>query len=112
MTVATDNQTLFVATTDRAFQVRCRARFIVAAVAVTTELNTVTSHTQRLAFAGAIFGQTVRDEMLAAIVLSNATNRTNCIADAVNIGGTVLDNDIDFQITSVFTGVAVSRAWA
>lgn len=108
----TNNNYVILATlNDPRFQDRCYRRFIAAAVSVTTEVNTVTSHTQRLAFAGALFNGTVSNHMLAALILANPTNQTNALADPIVPGGNILDSDIDFQANSVFTGVATSRAW-
>lgn len=70
------------------------------------------THLKRLAFAGALFANNVVDlVMLAMTVLTNTTNRTNCLANPGVIGGNILDSDIDFQINSVFTGIANSRSW-
>lgn len=69
------------------------------------------SHTQRLAFAGALFNGTVSPSMLAEVILANATNHTNCLANPQQAGGNIVDSDIDFQINSIFTGMALSRAW-
>lgn len=96
---------------DPSFQQRCRLRFIVAAIAVMTESVNVVSHTQRVAFAGALFNGSVDERMLAMVVLANPTNRTNAIANPQQAGGNILDNDIDFQVNSVFTGIATSRSW-
>jgi hypothetical protein len=94
-----------------AFVDRCRFRFINAAISVTTESTSTTSHAQRLAFAGALFANQVDTKMLAMAVLANTTNRSNCISDPTDNGGAVADSDVDFQINSVFTGIAVSRSW-
>lgn len=93
------------------FQDRCYRRFLAAAISVTNEDVATVSHQLRVAFAGALFNSTVNRQMLAMLVLANATNQTNCLADPLNPGGNILDNDIDFQITSIFTGVASSRSW-
>lgn len=69
------------------------------------------SHTQRLGLAGSLFAKNIDRQMLALLVMANATNQTNCLADPNNPGGNILDSDIDFQINSIFTGVAVSRPW-
>jgi len=111
MTDTTDNQILHNSIVDPVFQDRVRLRFINAAISITTELNTVTSHTQRLAFAGALFNNAVDLKMLAMIVISNTTNRTNCLAAPNIAGGNIVDSDLDFQINSVLTGIAISRAW-
>lgn len=111
MTDTADNQVLHNTIVDAVFQDRVRLRFINAAIAVSTEVSTVTSHTQRLAFAGALFVGTVDERMLAMLVAANTTNRTNILANPNAAGGNCLDSDIDFQINSIFTGVAVSRAW-
>lgn len=69
------------------------------------------SHTQRLAFAGALFAGNVDLKMLAMAVLANTTNRTNCLAAPSSAGGNIVDSDIDFQVNSIFTGIAISRNW-
>lgn len=69
------------------------------------------SHAARLQFAGALFNKIIDRQMLAMLVLANATNRTNCLADTSVSGGNILDSDIDFQINSIFTGLATSRGW-
>jgi hypothetical protein len=69
------------------------------------------NHAQRLAFAGALFTNNIDRKMLADLVLANATNRTNCLADGTVAGGGILDSDIDFQVNSIFTGIAISRGW-
>lgn len=107
----TNSYVLLHSADDPRFQERCYLRFINAAIAVTTEASTVTSHTQRLAFAGALFANTINRVMLAMLILANATNAANCLADATIPGGNILDSDIDFQVNSVFTGVATSRSW-
>jgi hypothetical protein len=111
MTDTTDSETIVSSIHNERFQTRCRLRFLVAAVAVTTELGTVTSHVQRLAFAGTLFNNGISSMTLAMLVLANTTNRTNCLANPLLPGGNMLDSDIDFQINSIFTGIAVSRAW-
>ena len=92
------------------FQERCYLRFIVAAIAVMNE-GAVTNHTQRAAFAGALFANTVSRAMLADTILANATNRTNALIADSAPGSAILDNDIDFQISGLFTGIATSRSW-
>lgn len=69
----------------------------------------VAYHAQRMRFAGALFSRSVDLMLLANLVLANSTNRTNCLADRLNVGGNILDSDIDFQVNSIFTGVAVAR---
>jgi len=69
------------------------------------------THLKRLAFAGALFARSVDLKMLVMLVIANATIRTEALANATVIGGNILDSDIDFQINSVFTGVANSRNW-
>lgn len=69
------------------------------------------NHTQRMQFAAALFANAISRQMLAMLVLANATNRTNCLADTTIPGGNILDSDIDFQINSILTGVATSRNW-
>lgn len=111
MTDTTDNQILHNTIVDPTFQDRVRLRFIAAAISVTTEVGTTTSHTQRLAFAGALFANTVDLKMLVMVILSNATVRASVIATPNSAGGNSLDSDMDFQIASVFTGIATARAW-
>lgn len=111
MTDTTDNNTLSNTINSQTFRDRIRLRFISAAIAVTTESTGVTSHANRLAFAGALFANQVDVSMLCMCVLSNATVRTSVLANASVNGGNAIDPDIDFQINSVLTGVAVSRAW-
>jgi hypothetical protein len=69
------------------------------------------THLKRLAFAGALFAGGVDLKMLTMAMLANATNRTNCLANASAPGGNILDNDLDFQVNSTFTGIANSRSW-
>lgn len=111
MTDTTDNQVLRAVISDPVFQDRCRLRFINAAIAVTAESTGATSHTQRLAFAGALFAGAVDLKMLAMLIIANTTNRTNCLAAPNISGGNIIDNDIDFQVNSAFTGVSISRTW-
>lgn len=111
MTDTTDNQILHNSIVDPTFQDRVRLRFIAAAISVTTEVGTTTSHTQRLAFAGALFANTVDMKTLVMSVLANATVRASVVATPNTAGGNALDSDIDFQVASIFTGIAVSRAW-
>lgn len=111
MSDTTDNQVLAQAANDPVFQNRCRLRFITAAVSITNEVGTTPSHANRLALAGAIFNGTISNTVLCLLVLSNATVRTSVLAAPTQAGGNSLDSDIDTQIASVFTGVAVSRAW-
>lgn len=66
------------------------------------------SHVQRAAFAAALFKGTVDLRMLAMVILANTTNRTNCLANPSIPGGNILDNDIDFQVNSTFTGIALA----
>jgi hypothetical protein len=68
-------------------------------------------HVQRMAFAGALEAGTVDLQMLAMVVLANTTNRTNCLANPSVAGGNILDSDIDFQVNSILTGIAMSRSW-
>lgn len=111
MSDTSDNQVLAQALNDPVFQNRCKLRFIAAAISVTTEAGTVTSHANRLAFAGAIFNGTVSSQMLCMLILANATVRASVLANPTVAGGNALDNDIDFQAASVFTGVSTSRSW-
>lgn len=110
MTDTTDNNILSNVIGNGAFQDRIRLRFINAAIAVTNE-GAVTSHANRLAFAGALFASTVDVRMLCMCVLSNATVRASVLANTSLNGGNALDSDIDFQINSVFTGISLARAW-
>lgn len=68
-------------------------------------------HQSRMQFASALYNSTISPRTLATLVLTNATNQTNCLADPTIAGGNILDNDIDFQINSIFTGIAISRGW-
>lgn len=111
MSDTTDNLILSQAVNNSDFQNRCLLRFIAAAISVTTEVGTTLNHTNRLAFAGAIFNGTVSPQTLCMLILANPTVRASVIADPTKSGGNALDNDIDFQIASVFTGVATSRVW-
>ena len=111
MSDTTDNQILQQSYESDNFQKRCRLRFMTAAIAVANESSTVTNHTQRLAFAGALFNNTVGLEMLSMVVLASSINRANCLANPAADGGNILDSDIDNQVTSTFTGIATSRSW-
>lgn len=111
MTDTTDNQILVQAINDAGFQARCQLRYIVAAIAVTAESAGTANHVERLAFAGALFSGQVSLVLLAETIIANATNRTNCLANPQQVGGNILDSDIDFQVNSVFTGIAASRVW-
>lgn len=111
MSDTSDNVIIHNSISDPVFQHRVRLRFINSAIAVTTEAGTVTNHTQRLAFAGALFANTVDVIILCMIILANTTNRTNCLAAPNSAGGNILDSDIDFQVNSVFTGMSISRTW-
>jgi hypothetical protein len=42
------------------------------------------------------------------VCLSNSTIRAEALADPSYAGGTITDNDLDFQVASTFTGLAVS----
>jgi len=107
-----DNQILNQSYESDAFQQRCRLRFLSAAISVVNESSSTTSHTQRVAFAGALFNGTVNTQMLAMVVLASSTNRANCLATGnTQVGGNILDADIDTQVSSVFTGIATSRSW-
>jgi hypothetical protein len=108
----TDNDVLMQAMTGDSFLQRCRLRFINAAISVTTESTSTASHDARLAFAGALFANHVDLPMLAMVVLSNTTNRANCLAASSLCGGNITDSDVDFQINSTFTGIATARSWA
>lgn len=68
-------------------------------------------HLKRLAFAGALFAGSVDLKMLAMLIIANTTNRTNALANTTIIGGNIFDSDIDFQVNSIFTGIANSRSW-
>jgi hypothetical protein len=83
----------------------------VAAIAVTTEDPTLTNHAQRAAFAGALFANTVPRNMMAAAALANPTLAQECLANPQQVGGNIADNDLDFRINSIFTGLATSRSW-
>lgn len=69
------------------------------------------SHAQRLAFASALFSNAVNRQMLVMLILANPTNSTDCLADPNAVGGNITDSNIDFQVSSVFTGIATSRGW-
>lgn len=71
-----------------------------------------TGHASKLAFSSALFANNVDLKMLAMLILANTTNRNNCLANPGIYGGNILDNDMDFQINSVFPGVAASRNWS
>lgn len=96
---------------DSRFQDRCYFRFLNAAISVSTEDPVAPSHAQRLAFAAALFNNAVNRQMLAMLVLTNAKIQVDCLADPTTPGGNALDSDIDFEIASIFTGVAISRGW-
>lgn len=69
------------------------------------------SHTQRLTFAGSLFAENVPLNMLASAIVANATIRAEVLANPGIAGGNALDSDIDFQVNSIFTGLATSRTW-
>jgi hypothetical protein len=75
------------------------------------------THLRRLSFAGALFAAAnsgngpVDFKMMAMVVLANATNRTNCLAAPNQVGGNILDSDMDFAINSAFTGISMARNW-
>jgi uncharacterized membrane protein YgcG len=69
------------------------------------------SHVARAQLAGALFNGVLSLRTLAMLILANATNQANCLADASVAGGAILDSDIDFQINSIFTGIATSHGW-
>lgn len=105
-----DNQLLNYCSLNADFQERVYRRFVNACVSVTNEDPATASHVQRLAFAGSIFNRSPNAQMLCELVLVNTTNRANAVASQTP-GANILDSDIDFQIASVLTGVALSRAW-
>jgi hypothetical protein len=49
--------------------------------------------------------------MLGMAVVSNPTIGGEVLADPTMPGGAATDGDIDFQIASVFSGIATSRNW-
>lgn len=93
------------------FMNRVRMRFINAAVSIVNGSTAEASHVQRVAFAGALFAGDVDPVMLTMSIISNPTIRTSVLADRTLPGGNVLDSDIDFQVGSVFTGIATARSW-
>ena len=93
------------------FQDRCYLRFLKAALDVTSEDGATANHAARLAFAGALFANTVNRATLAQLMLANTTIRTEALVADSAPGSTIADNDIDFQVASIFNGVAVSRSW-
>jgi hypothetical protein len=112
MSDTTDEYVLFTAANADYFQQRCQLRFLAAAIAVSNESSSITSHAQRLAFSGALFNNSVSLQTLAMLVLASSINKANCLANQTGLaGGNILDADIDSQITSIFTGVATSRSW-
>jgi hypothetical protein len=91
---------------------------VMAAVAITPGVGATDviqlmppSHTQRLALAGAVFAGTISGQRLAELVAVNTTIRTAILATPTAPAASVLDSDIDFQIASILTGVAISRGW-
>jgi hypothetical protein len=68
-------------------------------------------HAERARLAGALFTKNVDLMMLANAVLSDATNRTNCLADKTLPGGNITDAGIDSQVTAIYTGLAKVRGW-
>jgi hypothetical protein len=68
-------------------------------------------HAQRVAFAAVLFNNAVNRQTLAMLIMANATNRGNCLSSPTTSGGDILDSDIDFQVNSIFTGIATSRNW-
>lgn len=111
MSDTSDNEILRQAYESDQFQQRCYLRYRVAAIAVSNESSSVTSHTQRLALAGALFNGTVPGQMLAQVILASSINRLACLADPTFPGGQCTDANIDSQVTSTFTGIAISRSW-
>jgi len=49
--------------------------------------------------------------LLGMAVVSNPSIRNEVLADPTMSGGAATDRDIDFQISSVFSGIATSRDW-
>jgi hypothetical protein len=61
--------------------------------------------------AGKVLTGAFANELLATWVTENTTIQTSILADdAANapVGTSILDNDIAFQVNSVFTGIAAS----
>ena len=111
MTDTTDSVIVYNTLIDSGFQSRVRMRYISAALAVVNEAPTEPSHEKRRAFAGALFEGSVDIKMLCMAVLSDSDIRTACLADATKPGGTITDTSIDDRISSVFTGIAISKSW-
>jgi hypothetical protein len=65
----------------------------------------------RQRFAGAILTSGIDLKMLAMVILTNASNRTNCLANPSQPGGNIIDSDIDFTISSTFTGISSIGRW-
>ena len=111
MSDTTDNLVIAQCWQSDTFLQRIRLRFINAAISVTTESTSTTNHDARKAFAGALFANQVDLQMLGMAVVSNPTIRGEVLADPTMPGGAATDSDIDFQIASVFFGIATSRNW-
>jgi hypothetical protein len=111
MTDTTDNVILIQAINDSGFQTRCQLRYIVAAINITSESPATANHVERLSFAGALFAGTISLVVLAESIIANANVRAACLANPQQVGGNVLDSDIDVQVASTFTGMAISRVW-
>jgi hypothetical protein len=107
----TNEQAYWTAINSHDFQNRCVLQWMIAAVAVTTEAGTVTSHIARLALAGQILNGNFPPQTLAAWVLTNTTVQGEIVTDAgggAAIGTSVPDSDIAFTVNSLFTGLATS----
>ncbi len=111
MSDQTDNLYLYTVVNDPVFQERCYMRFIAAALSIVNEASTTASHAERQKLCGALFARQVSGLFLAESILANTTNRANALSNQTAIGFAVLDSDIDFQIASIFTGIATSRGF-
>lgn len=95
------------------FQNRCLLQFLISAIAVTTESTSTPSHTARLALAGQLLSGSIDAKLLASWVMTNTTIQGEVVTDynaspQNAVGTSVNDSDIEFQVNSVFTGVAIS----
>jgi hypothetical protein len=105
------NLAYWTAITNLDFQNRCVLQWTMAAVSVTTEVNTTPSHTARLALAGQILAGQIAPLQVAIWTMTNTTIQTEVLTDrgtSAAVGNSVADNDIAFQAASMFTGLAIS----
>ncbi len=111
MSDQTDNLYLYTVVNDPIFQERCYSRFVKAGLSIMNEDPTTASHSDRAKLCGALFARQVSGTFLVESILANSTNRANALSNQTAIGAAILDSDIDFQIASIFTGIATSKGY-